>query len=143
MTVAAILHSKGNRVETIGPDATLPEIVDALDRHRIGALVVRDAQSPLLGIVSERDVVRALARHGAAALTQTAAAIMTSVLHTVSLATTSEAVMARMTESRIRHLPVMEHGELIGLISIGDVVKARLAQQDTEMASLRAYVAGS
>ncbi len=143
MTVAAILRHKGHHVETVGPHATLPEIVRRLDAARIGAVLVRDDSSPLLGIVSERDIVRALARDGAAALEHKAAQLMTSVLHTITPATGEVEIMARMTEGRIRHLPVLDRGELVGLVSIGDVVKMRLQQQEQEVDSLKAYVAGS
>jgi CBS domain-containing protein len=143
MTVASILRHKGHDIASVSPKALVPEIVQTLATHRIGAVLVRDAAGQLLGIVSERDVVRFLAREGAATLEMSAAQLMTNVLHTVTPHTTLAEAMERMTESRIRHLPVLDHDELVGMISIGDVVKARLEQQAQEVDSLRAYVAGS
>jgi CBS domain-containing protein len=143
MTIASILRHKGHDVASVSPKALVPDIVQTLATHRIGAVLVMDAAGQMLGIVSERDIVRALARDGAATLTQSAAQLMTSVVHTVSPHSTLAEAMSRMTESRIRHLPVLDHDELVGMISIGDVVKARLDQQAQEVDSLRAYVAGS
>lgn len=142
MTVAAILRHKGYHVETVPPDTSLLEVALRLTAHRIGAVLVRDEHAPLLGIVSERDVVRALAHYGCDALERPATDVMTVSLRTATPATTEEEVMALMTESRIRHVPVVEHGELVGLISIGDVVKARIDAQTAEVDSLKAYVAG-
>ncbi len=143
MTVASILRHKGHDVAVISPLALVPEIVAVLAERRIGALLVRDAANQLLGIVSERDIVLCLAREGAATLEMTAARLMTSSLHTVSPATTLDVAMSRMTSSRVRHLPVLESDELVGLISIGDVVATLLARQAQEVDSLKAYVAGS
>jgi CBS domain-containing protein len=143
MTIASILKHKGHEIASVSPVARVPEIVKTLADRRIGAVLVRDSARQLLGIVSERDIVRSLARDGAAALDMTAAQLMTRALHTVTPHTTVAEAMSRMTESRVRHLPVLEDGELVGLISIGDVVKTRLEQQEQEVDSLRAYVSGS
>ena len=143
MTIAAILRHKGHEAAAVSPRAKVPEIVAMLAEKRIGAVLVRDAANQLLGIVSERDVVRFLAREGANTLDMTAAQLMTSALHTVTPTTTVQETMARMTGSRVRHLPVLDGGEVVGMISIGDVVKALLAQQAQEVDSLKAYVAGS
>jgi CBS domain-containing protein len=143
MTVAAILKHKGHDVAAVSPKARVPEIVKTLAQRRIGAVLVRDTANQLLGIVSERDVVRALDREGAATLDMTAAQLMTTGLHTVTSATTVAQAMTLMTESRVRHLPVLDGGELVGMISIGDVVRSRLEQQEQEVDSLKAYVAGS
>ena len=143
MTIASILRHKGNDIAAVSPLARVPEIVGVLAERRIGAVLVRDAANQLLGIVSERDIVRCLARDGAATLDMTAAQLMTSALHTVSSTTTVEAAMARMTSSRVRHLPVLDGDDLVGMISIGDVVATLLAQQAQEVDSLKAYVAGS
>jgi CBS domain-containing protein len=143
MTVAAILRHKGHDIAAVSPRALVPEIVSLLAERRIGAVLVRDAAHQLLGIVSERDVVRCLAREGAETLTMTAAQLMTSVLHTVTPTTTVQSAMTRMTASRVRHLPVMESDILVGMISIGDVVATLLAQQAQDVDSLKAYVAGS
>ncbi len=143
MTVAAILRHKGHDVASVSPDATVSEITASLAEHRIGAVLVRDGANKLLGIVSERDIVRCLAREGAATLDITASQLMTRDLHTVSPTTTVDAAMGRMTSSRVRHLPVLEGEDLVGLISIGDVVATLLASQAQEVDSLKAYVAGS
>ena len=143
MTVAAILRHKGHEIASVSPRASVSEIVDLLAARRIGAVLVRDAASQLLGIVSERDIVRCLARDGAATLAVTAAQLMTTALHTVSPTTTVQSALSRMTASRVRHLPVLDGEDLVGLISIGDVVAALLAQQAQEVDSLKAYVAGS
>jgi CBS domain-containing protein len=143
MTIATILRHKGHDVASVSPKARVPEIAKTLTDRRIGAVLVRDAADQLLGIVSERDIVAALARDGLGVLDMTAAQLMSSTLFTVGPATTVAEAMGRMTESRVRHLPVLDQGELVGLISIGDVVKARLSEQAAEVESLRDYVAGN
>jgi CBS domain-containing protein len=143
MSVASILRHKGHAVTSVSPKSTVTEVAQTLATQRIGAVLVQDAAGQLLGIVSERDLVRAVAADGAGALEKTAAQLMTGVLFTVSPHTTVAQAMARMTECRVRHLPVLEDGELVGMISIGDVVKARIDQQASEVDSLTAYVAGS
>jgi CBS domain-containing protein len=143
MTVAAILRHKGTEIASVAPATKISNVTTILAEWRIGAVLVRDSAGQLLGIVSERDIVLCLAREGAACLQMTAAQLMTSALHTVSPETTTDHVMTLMTASRIRHLPVLDHGELVGVISIGDVVKAQLNDRAQEVDSLRAYVAGS
>ena len=143
MTIATILRHKGHEIASVSPKARVPEIVKELTDRRIGAVLVRDSADQLLGIVSERDIVAALARDGLGVLDMTAAQLMSSSLFTVQPTTTVAEAMTRMTESRVRHLPVLDAGELVGLISIGDVVKARLSEQAAEVDSLRAYVAGN
>ena len=143
MTVAAILRHKGHDIAAVSPLTRVPDIVTVLAERRIGAVLVRDAANQLLGIVSERDIVRCLARDGAATLEMTAAQLMTTTLHTVSPTDTVDGAMIRMTANRVRHLPVLDGNDLIGMISIGDVVAALLASQAQEVDSLKAYVAGS
>jgi CBS domain-containing protein len=143
MTVAAILKSKGHEVIHVPPSATIATVVDALARHHIGALLVLDAGEKVLGIVSERDIIRTLGAQGASALDLPVTEVMTTALKTATPDTTSAAALEMMTVGRFRHLPVLDHGALIGLISIGDVVKLRLTQQEHEVDSLKAYVAGS
>lgn len=142
MTVAAILRHKGSAVASVRPDQTVADIAGQLATRRIGALPVLESGA-LVGIISERDIMQALATHGAAALDLPASALMTTKLSTVTRATTVGAAMRIMTDGRFRHLPVVEDGALIGIVSIGDVVKARITQQETEVDSLKAYVAGS
>jgi CBS domain-containing protein len=143
MTVAAILRHKGHDIASVAPTAAVPEIAKTLSEWGIGAALVRDSAGQMLGIVSERDIVRSLARRGAACLEMTAAQMMTRLLHTVTPTTTADEAMSIMTAGRVRHLPVLDGETLVGLISIGDVVKARLDSQAQEVDSLKAYVAGS
>jgi CBS domain-containing protein len=143
MTVAAILKHKGHDVVSVRPGDSIARVTHVLSDRQIGAALVRDAAGQTLGIVSERDVVQALARHGERTLGMTAAQLMSTGLRTVGPDTTVSQAMTMMTESRMRHLPVFEDGRLIGIVSIGDVVKARLMQQECEVDSLKAYVAGA
>ena len=143
MTIAAILKHKGSAVASVAPTATIATLAHTLHERRIGAVLVLDAAGTLLGIVSERDIVAHLARHGAATLDMTAAELMTTGLHTATRATTVPEAMALMTTRRVRHLPVVEDGHLHGLVSIGDVVKAHADHQAQEVDSLKAYVSGS
>lgn len=143
MTVAAILKHKGFQITAVDPTATVAHVAEVLAQRRIGAVLVLDRAEQLLGIVSERDIVRSLAANGARTLEMTAGQLMTRTLQVAHPEMTETEVMAMMTAGRFRHLPVMDHGVLIGLISIGDVVKARIMQQEAEVDSLRAYVAGA
>ena len=143
MTIAAILKHKGHEVAHVAPTATVAEVVEQLAARRIGAVVVMDAARQLLGIVSERDIVGSLAEHGSRTLTMTAAQLMTRTLQTATHATTVIQATEMMTHGRFRHLPVMDGDRMVGIVSIGDIVKARLSQQEQEMDSLKAYVAGA
>lgn len=142
MTVAAILRSKGSDVATIAPDATVETAVAALAAKRIGALVVSLDGRTGIGILSERDVVRVLAERGTKALVMPVSAAMTAPIRTCRLEDDVPKVMAEMTQHRIRHLPVIEDGRLAGIISIGDVVKRRLDNLETESSAMREYIAG-
>ena len=143
MTIAAILRHKGFEISSIGPTATVAEVADLLTERRIGAVLVLDGAAQLLGIVSERDIIRALAANGAAALEMAAGQLMTRALRVATPQMSIEEAMSVMTAGRFRHLPVVEGGALIGIVSIGDVVKARIMQQEYEVDSLKAYVAGA
>lgn len=143
MTIAAILKHKGYDVAAVRPTVSIADLARLLSGRRIGAVVVQDAAEQLLGIVSERDIIHALAANGARALEMTAGQLMTRALHTATPDMTIEQAMTLMTAGRFRHLPVVEHGALLGIVSIGDVVKARIMQQEHEVDSLRAYVAGA
>jgi CBS domain-containing protein len=142
-TVAAILKHKGYQVSTVEPTAVVSEVAALLSERRIGAALVMDVAEQILGIVSERDIVRALAANGARTLEMTAGQLMTRAVQVARPETTVNEAMQMMTAGRFRHLPVIDHDTLIGLISIGDVVKARIMQQDTVVESLTAYVSGS
>jgi len=142
-TVAAILKHKGYHVSTIDPNEPISAVVQILSEQRIGAVVVIDTAEQMLGIVSERDIVRSLAANGARTLEMTAGQLMTRAIHVARPDTTVAEVMQTMTAGRFRHLPVVDRNTLVGLISIGDVVKARIMEQDAAVDSLTAYVAGS
>ena len=141
MTVAAILKHKGSEVFSIAADTSVAALVMVLSERRIGAVPVLDGAGQLLGIVGERDVVVALGAHGAAALEMQVTAFMTRSPHTGTPATTVAEAMQLMTDGRFRHLPILQDNKMIGMISIGDVVKARIMQQAQEVESLKAYVA--
>jgi CBS domain-containing protein len=142
-TVAAILKHKGYQVTTIEPTATIARVVEVLAENRIGAVLVIDRADQLLGIVSERDIVRCLAANGERTLEMTAGQLMTRALQLARPETSVAEAMTMMTIGRFRHLPVMDRDVLVGLISIGDVVKARIMEQESEVDSLKAYVAGT
>ena len=143
MTIAAILKQKGSSVAQVAPTTTIAEVAKLLREKRIGAVLVLDSADQLLGIVSERDIVSCLAERGAQVLEMTAAQLMTRDLHTATPKTSVPEAMAQMTERRVRHLPVLDDGRLVGIVSIGDIVKARIDQQAQEVDSLKAYVAGA
>jgi CBS domain-containing protein len=141
MHVAAILKVKGRAVETVAATATLGEVVRRLAAKRIGAVVVTGPGIAVAGIVSERDVVRVLAQHGPEVLDWPAADVMTRSVVTCVESDTIDELMARMTEGRFRHLPVVENDRLLGLVSIGDVVKHRVAEIEMEASAMRDYIA--
>jgi CBS domain-containing protein len=140
MNVEAILRTKGRSVATIDANATIKEAVRDLKSHGIGALVVRAADKPVAGILSERDVIHALAEHGAALLTMRVDQLMTRRVVTCGPEDTVSELMARMTEHRFRHLPVLKDGALIGIVSIGDLVKNRIEEVEFEADSLRSFI---
>ena len=142
MNVQAILGNKGSDVAVVGQRATLADAAAQLRDRKVGALVVSDDGRHIDGIVSERDVVRALAAHGAATLGRTVASAMSATVVTCRPDDSVEELMSSMTDRRIRHLPVVENGALIGVISIGDCVKAVIDEQKHEIEDLRRYIAG-
>jgi CBS domain-containing protein len=141
MTVARILSEKGREVFTTQPHRTLKEVIDLLASKGVGAVVVSDASMSVLGILSERDVVRVIAQYGAAALDDPVSRHMTAKVITMTRGDTIDHVMQTMTEGRFRHVPVVEDGRLIGIISIGDVVKRHVNMIDSERQALREYIA--
>jgi CBS domain-containing protein len=141
MTVSAILSQKGRQVVTMGPKQALREVCDTLATHKIGAVVLVDSHGNIAGIISERDIVRALAGDGPAALEKAAEAFMSAKVVTCTEKDTTDQVLGRMTAGRFRHLPVVRDGRLIGLISIGDVVARRIEMAEREAAEMRAYIA--
>lgn len=142
MNVETILRNKGSWVATIRPDATIEEAVEVLRRERIGALVVSDDGDSVDGVLSERDIVNALARDGADLLERTVDEVMTRSVVTCEPNDSVGELMAEMTNRRIRHLPVLKDGRLYGIVSIGDVVKNRLDEVEFEANSLRSFIAG-
>ena len=140
MTVGRIISDKGRVVVTAAPSATLDEIAKTLSQKKIGAIVVVENGS-IRGIVSERDVVRAVAAEGSAALQKRATDYMTTKVVTCQPDDTIHDVMHKMTAGRFRHLPVVENGQLAGIVSIGDVVKRRIEDVEREAEQLREYVA--
>ncbi len=140
MTVKTILSSKGRDVTTIEPTATLETAIALLAQRRIGALVVLGPGGRVIGILSERDIVRVLAAQGAAALNAPLAQVMTRKVSTCSESDTVSAIMEQMTDGKFRHVPVVDQDRLIGIVSIGDVVKHRLEEMERESEALRDYI---
>lgn len=141
MFVSDILFRKGGLVHTVTPGTSVGQISQQLSTRRIGSLLVLDADETVAGIVSERDLVRALATHGAAALELEARQVMTRDVTVCDPDDSIDHIMEVMTRGRFRHLPVVRHGELLGVISIGDVVKARIEETTHEAEALKAYIA--
>lgn len=142
MLISEVLRRKGNAVATVAPTSTIDEVVDALARFGVGALVVSADGTTVDGIISERDVVRALAAHGRDVVDRAAADVMTREVVTCSESATIEQLMTEMTERRFRHVPVTDDGRLVGIVSIGDVVNARVRNLETETRQLTNYISG-
>ena len=138
--VAAILRGKPERLIGLAESQSLGDAAKLLTQERIGALVIRNAAGEMIGILSERDIVRAVAQKGAAVLDQPVSSMMTRDVICCTPQDSVAELMSMMTERRFRHLPVKQNGKLIGMISIGDVVKARLAETEHEKEALRAYI---
>jgi CBS domain-containing protein len=140
MNVKTILAAKGGDIVCIEPTADLAAAVKLLTTHRIGAVVIRGAGGRLGGILSERDIVSAISEHGAAALTLPVSQVMTRNVATCGEDDSIASIMERMTEGKFRHMPVVAKGELIGLVSIGDVVKQRVGEIEQESEAMRDYI---
>jgi CBS domain-containing protein len=141
MSVGSILEEKGRDVFTMHPEAKLSDAAAELASRRIGALVLLGDDGRIAGILSERDIVRVVGTTGAAGLEQTAAQVMTTAVQTCAEDTSIDQVMETMTRGRFRHLPVAENGRLVGIVSIGDVVKRRIAEAVREAEDMRTYIA--
>jgi CBS domain-containing protein len=141
MTVAAILQGKPERLIGLPDTKSLADAAKLLSQERIGALVVRNSGGEMIGILSERDIVRAVARDGAGVLERAVSTVMTREVLCCDPQDSVADVMGMMTERRFRHLPVKHNGKLIGMVSIGDVVKARVEEAEGEAAQLREYIA--
>jgi CBS domain-containing protein len=140
MFVSDILAHKGDRVVAVAPEESLAAAIATLAARRIGAVLVLDADEAIVGILSERDVLHAVAREGAQALNRKVSEVMTDTVVACDPDASIEQIMATMTERRFRHLPVVQHGRLCGMISIGDVVRLRLEEQRREADALREYI---
>lgn len=141
MLIAHVLRDKGGVVHTLPADATLEQAAQELNLRKVGALVVLDAEGGLVGVFSERDLVRELARRGADALANPVGGAMTRQVVTAQADETIDECLARMTDRRVRHLPVVDEHRLIGIVSIGDLVKHRIAAVEAEAAAMQAYIA--
>jgi CBS domain-containing protein len=140
MILEQILREKGGQVYSVAESATLKEAAELLDARKVGAMVILNEGGALIGVISERDIVRAVARGGPAALKQQVSESMTRQVVTARPRETIETAMDRMTDRRIRHLPVVESGRLLGVVSIGDLVKWRIAEATAEVAAIRSYI---
>lgn len=143
LSVSTILNNKGSDVATIGPDDTVAAATEALAQHNVGALVVSSDGRKIDGIISERDIVRQLGKRGTACLEKRVSDVMSTVIITCTIDACVDELMATMTRQRFRHMPVVTQGELAGMISIGDVVKARLDELEVQAETLEQYVTGS
>lgn len=140
MHVKNILSVKGSNVVSIDPTATVETAVRTLAQHKIGALLVLGPDRRIIGILSERDIVRVLAEQGAGALTQPLAQVMTRKVFTCTPSETIGVIMERMTAGKFRHVPVIDQDQVVGVVSIGDVVKYRVLEMEHESAALRDYI---
>ena len=138
--VKNILERKGRDVISIKPNLTLEETAKVLRENKIGVVVISDASDKMCGVLSERDIINAIGKKGKAVLSKTASDYMTQGVYTCALTDSIKEVMNTMTERRIRHLPVVEEGNLVGMISIGDVVKERMAETQAEADALKKYI---
>jgi CBS domain-containing protein len=143
MRISDLLRVKGTQTVTVPPDMRVRGLLAVLAEHQIGAVVVSADGTSVEGIASERDIVRALAERGAAVLSEPVTAIYTAEVRTVTPQTSLEEVMRMMTVHRIRHAPVMADGGLQGIVSIGDVVKSRIDELESERAALTGYITGA
>jgi len=141
MLIAHVLRDKGGVVYTVRADATLEEAARVLNDKKVGALVVIAEDGGISGVFSERDIVREIAKNGVKCLSESVSAVMTRDVITAGPSETVDEGLGRMTDRRIRHLPVLDGGRLIGVISIGDLVKHRIAAVEAEAAAMQAYIA--
>jgi CBS domain-containing protein len=139
MNIAQILKSKGRAVATARPDVTLGEVIAKLAQKKIGAIVIVGDNGEVAGILSERDVIRRLVERGADALQETASQSMTAAVITCQESSTLDELMELMTQGRFRHVPVIEDGALVGIVSIGDIVKHHIAEVEMEVSAMRGY----
>jgi CBS domain-containing protein len=141
MLVSQILKQKGDKVLSCAPQETIAAAAERLNIHRIGAMVVLDENDDVAGIISERDIIRAIAGSGPQALSSPVASFMSRGIVYAEPKEDVDTLLSRMTDRRIRHLPVCAGGKLVGVVSIGDLVKAKIAETEAEAAGLKAYIA--
>ncbi|WP_075288777.1 CBS domain-containing protein [Pararhizobium arenae] len=142
MSVKAILDEKGRQVHTVDPHATVRDAVDALHRHRVGAVVVTKSGDKIAGILSERDIVAGVSKYGAGCLDKPVSALMTSKVHVCNEEMSVNDIMEIMNHIRARHLPVERNGRLVGIVSIGDAVRRHITAIEREAEEIKAYIAG-
>ena len=142
MSISEVLQAKGNDVITVAESALLSEAADVLSKNRIGAVVILDAEGTVAGILSERDIVREVGKRGGAVLSESVDSMMTTTIVTCQKGDGADDVLQKMTDGRFRHMPVMEGDEMVGLITLGDVVKARLSQLAMEKQALEGMIMG-
>ena len=140
MTVSTILAGKGREVVSVEPSASLADAVRLLAGKRIGAAVILGADRRIAGIISERDIVRVLAERGADVLDEPVSQTMTRKVETCNESETVSSLMERMTSGKFRHMPVVDRGRVVGIVSIGDIVKHRLHEMERELAAMRDYI---
>lgn len=140
MFLEQILKEKGGQVYSVAESATLKECAELLEKRKVGAMVILNEAGGLIGVISERDIVKHIARSGASALGSTVGGAMTRQVVTARARDTVESAMSKMTDRRIRHLPVVESGRMLGVVSIGDLVKWRIAEADAEVNAIRQYI---
>ncbi len=140
MLINQLLNAKGHQVFTVSPEDSLSSIAALLHTRRVGAFIVTDRVGRVVGIVSERDIIRAIATLGGESLSQPVSDIMTRDVIFADHSETVEALLGRMTDRRIRHLPVMDGARLVGIVSIGDLVKSKIATAEYEAQTLKAYI---
>jgi len=143
MTIAAILAAKGNEVVMVSDTMVIRDVIALLHNRRIGAVLVTDAGGDVVGVLSERDIIHGLAARGADLLDQTAREIMTSPVVTCRPTDSVADVMTLITQRRFRHVPVVDEGRLLGIVSIGDLVKRRIEDIEQETEALKSYIATS
>jgi len=143
MFVHQILERKGGDIVSVGPKTNLADVAKLMGKERVGAVVVLDDDTQIAGIVSERDITRGLADHSAAILAMSADQIMTAEVVTCRPDDGVDKLMQKMTSGRFRHLPVLDKGKMVGIVSIGDIVKCRLEELETEASMLQDYIAGA
>lgn len=143
MTIAAVLAAKGNEVVMAAETMTIRDVISLLHRRRIGAVLISNETSDVVGVLSERDIIHGLAEHGPDLLDMIARTIMSSPVATCRPTDSVRQVLTLITERRFRHVPVVDEGRLVGLVSIGDLVKRRIEDVEQEAAALKSYIATS